>query len=581
MERSRLRLAAMVAAFGLGTGATMLAGAARNAATPPYGSDLPNKGFVANVASDEPRTPPTTPQGTITIAGIQFESWDPHVATFAQDVAHVYMVNRGLYMLDLHGRPQPSLAAEMPAVSAGGKVYTAKLKPGIKWSDGTPVTAEQFVAGVQRACNPDLGAAYAYQHLDALKGCLEYANARGAAPAEKEALRNAVGAKAVDAATVEYTLTAPRPAFTTILAMWSTFPTPTQRVTAVDGKWPGPLEGAYTGPYMPTAYVARARMELGPNPNWIGTPVKTGKIVIRYIDDLAVATQAYRAGEVDATSVSSADVPVIVADGTLSNELHMFPQSRTVGLQFNQRAGKPGAKTDVRLAFSQAVDRDLMNQVVFKGAQTPTTNWMPPNRSGVPFDTYAADIGFDVTKARASLARAGYPGGAGFPSLTLLQNDTALTRSLGAFLASEWGTHLGVDIKLEFVSSRTRTERYNSGDFQLVVGGWAEDYPDPENWFVGLREVGGSFNKEGCGTPELDAIIAKAKVNPDDDQRRQQYRDAEKLAITTVQCNAPLWHTTGLRMVKPYISGMVESQRASDTFVMGDWDPENWSTTRR
>ena len=162
-----------------------------------------------------------------------------------------------------------------------------------------------------------------------------------------------------------------------------------------------------------------------------------------------------------------------------------------------------------------------------------------------------------------------------------MMTDTQTNKDLGAYLKDTWKKNLNVDVDLEFVDSKTRSARYNGKDFQLVINGWQEDYPDMENWFFGLREVGGSINKESCGTAEIDAKIAKAKYNTNNEQRLAQYREIEKDTVTSVQCTAPLWHTSALRMVKPYVKGMVENRRPGDTFAMGDWEPEKWSTTKR
>lgn len=522
------------------------------------------------------------PKGTITIRAVQFENWDPHFSDFAQDISHFYMVNRGLYMLDLQNKPQPELADGMPKVSADGKVYTIKLKSGLKWSDGQPIKAEQFVAGIQRTCNPDVAGHYQFILDESIKGCHDYSAAGKEAADKKEQLRAAMGVKAIDDLTLEITLNQAQPTFTTILTMWPTFPTPTHKVAKVDDKWPGPMESAYTGPFMPSKYTEKNSLELVPNPNWSGAAKpKVEKIVLRYIDDPAVATQAYRAGEIDATVLPAAEFPAVKADSNLSKELNQFPATRTFGLAFNQRAGQVGEKMDLRLALSQAVDRDAMNQVVFKGVQTATTNWMPPDRSGLPLNAFKDQVGFNVTKAKESLSKAGYADGKGFPKLTLLLTDTTENKDLGAFLKDQWKKNLNIDVDLEFVDSKTRSTRYNTGAFQLVIAGWQEDYPDPENWYIGLRETGGSINKEGCSLPALDDLIKKAKVNTNDEERRKQYQEAEKLAVTNAQCNLPLWHVSALRLVKPYITGMKESKRAGDTFVMGDWNPENWATSKK
>jgi oligopeptide transport system substrate-binding protein len=112
-----------------------------------------------------------------------------------------------------------------PQVSADGKTYTVKLKSGLKWSDGQPMTAKDFVLGMQRTCNPDIAGHYQYI-LTAVVGCDDYYGAADKTPAEKDALLKAVGVRAVDDTTVEYKLTDPQQTFPILLAMWPAFPVP-------------------------------------------------------------------------------------------------------------------------------------------------------------------------------------------------------------------------------------------------------------------------------------------------------------------------------------------------------------------
>ncbi len=353
--------------------------------------------------------------GTITIAGLQFETWDPHFSDFAQDISHFYMVWRGLYEFDLNSKPIPSMADGNPVVSDGGKTYTIKLKKDLKWSDGTPITADDFVAGLQRTCNPDNAGHYEYIMV-AVVGCDAYYTSNGdpkatppkpaASDAEKEALRAKVGVRAVDASTVEYKLTDAQPTFPILLAMWPTFPLNSTKIKATDKAWPGPLENSYNGPFMPSAYTEKDHLDLVPNPNWAGAQkAQVTKITIRYIDDISVANNAYRNGEIDATAVNLPDLATVQKDPTLSKELVEYPATRTIGLEFNL-TDPVMAKKEVRVALSMAVDRDQLNKVANQGANVPSTSWMPPPRSGLTAGTYDSLLGFDVTKAKAQLSSA-------------------------------------------------------------------------------------------------------------------------------------------------------------------------------
>jgi oligopeptide transport system substrate-binding protein len=148
---------------------------------------------------------------------------------------------RGLYHLDVNDKPQPAMADGAPQVSSDGKTYTIKLKKDLKWSDGQPLTAEDFVLGIQRTCNPDVAGHYQYI-LTNIVGCDDYYNAAQKSAAEKEELRKKVGVRAVDARTLEVKLQEAQPTFPIILALWPTFPAPKHKLASVDAPWPGPLE---------------------------------------------------------------------------------------------------------------------------------------------------------------------------------------------------------------------------------------------------------------------------------------------------------------------------------------------------
>ena len=527
------------------------------------------------------------PSGKITIAGTQFERWDPHSANFAQDIAHFYMVWRGLYEFDLQSKPVPSMADGDPVVSDGGKTYTVKLKKDLTWSDGTPMTADDFVAGVQRTCNPDVAGDYQFL-LSGIIGCDAYAASNGnpkATPpkaalsaAEKETLRQAIGVKALDPLTIEYKLTDASPTFGTYLAMWPTFPVPTKKIAKPEDKWPGPLENVYNGPFMPKEYTEKDHLTLIPNPNWSGKEKpKVEQIVIRYIDEAAVAMNAYRNGEIDATGANLQELDVIQKEFG-GKDLVEYPATRTIGLEFMLKDPTVGKK-EVRVALSRAVDRGALNKIALKGANIPTTAWMPPDRSGVKAGTYDPLLGFDAAAAKASLAASGLD--AKSINLTLLLVDNASNKAVGEFLQNAWKTNLGLDVKLEFVDSKERSSRYNKLNYQIVTGGWQEDYPDPENWILPLWVTGASSNKTATSIPALDALAKKAQFNLKDEERRQQYRETEKLLLDGANGIAPLWHSANHRLVKPYIKGMVEEKRPGDTFVPGDWNPEFWSTSKK
>ncbi len=521
---------------------------------------------------DATPTPAPAASGTIIIRGTQFETWDPHLSDFSQDISHFFKVWRGLYNLDNDELPQPAMAAAAPEITDDGKTYTIKLKPDLKWSDGDDLKAEDFVWGILRTCNPDTGGYY-QSMLSNVVGCDEYYAAGDATDAEKQTLQDAVEVKALDDLTLQIKLHNVQTSFATQLALWVAFPSPVHLLDSVGAAWPGPLQNVYNGPFMPTAYTEQSEMVLEPNPNWSGVGVGVEKVVIKYIDDVQVANQAFRTGEINATAANLSELSALKAE--FPDQIHEWASTVTIGLEFNVTKA-PFDNPDVRVALSRATNREQMNNVVFSNANQMSTNWAPPARNGLSGGEYDKYLGYDEAAAKASLAKAGYANGAGLPAITVLLTDTAANKLLGEFLQAEWKRILGIDIKLEFVDGQTRSARFNQSDFQMVVGGWGEDYPDPENWFLGLWQTGGTYNKTKTSDPQLDALISAAQYNPNDEERRQQYRDAEDLLLSTANGIAPLYQRTNLFLVDSRITGMVENKRSSEGFVPGDWSIEYW-----
>lgn len=376
--------------------------------------------------------------GSITIVYPEPESFDPHYSSFAQDIGVQRMVFRGLYTLDKDLKPQPEMAASMPAISADGKTYTVKVKPGLKWSDGTALLARDFVAGIQRTCDPDNAGNYK-DTIGNIVGCDEFYDAAKASDTEKAALRDKVGVKAIDDTTLEFKIENAQPTFTTILSLWMTFPLPSHIVKTSSEAWPDVTKLVYNGPYKITEYKAKDQAVLVRNDNFYGTPANIDKITMKYIDKLDVAENAYRADQIDMTRVNLTNLQVVKADPKLGKEYFQVPGVTTRAVHMNLKK-KPLDNAQVRLALSQAIDRDTLNKVAFQGAYIPSTTWMPPSvvGGGVKEDAFSKTMGFNQEEAKKNLSAAGYPDGKGFPTLTITVNDVPDRRATAEFLKEQW-----------------------------------------------------------------------------------------------------------------------------------------------
>jgi oligopeptide transport system substrate-binding protein len=415
------------------------------------------------------------------------------------------------------------------------------------WSDGDDLLAEDFAAGILRTCNPIHAGQYFYV-LENLVGCFDhYTNEDGF----DQALEDAIGVRAVDDLTLEITLAQAQPTFNIILSLWMTFPSPVHLLPNSSDPWPTEPSGlAFNGPYNLSSYTPAAEVTLVPNPNWAapnGITPTLDSITVKFIDDAAVANNAYRTGELVFSQVDTAVLSTVVAEFGEGDEYFKFLLPSTRGLEM-QLDDPTLANVDVRLALSRAIDREQHNTIAADGANEPSTSWIPAVTSGPDPDAFDDVVGFDPAAAAQHLADAGYPNGEGFPEMSILVGDSPTARATAEFLQQNFKDHLNIDVDIEVVDAKTRSSRFSNEQFQLFPGGWIQDYPDPENWVLGLFDTDGSLNMYNCSDP----------------------------IVTRVCGIAPYWHENDHFLIKPEVVGMREYIAGQDAFQPGDWIAEAW-----
>ena len=242
-----------------------------------------------------------------------------------------------------------------------------------------------------------------------------------------------------------------------------------------------------------------------------------------------------------------------------------------------QMEKKPLDVEKVRLALSRAIDRETLTNNVLQGAGIPGTSWIPPGIVGIDEKAFDAKVGFNVAEAKKLLSEAGYPDGKGFPVLTMLIRDTPSNKATVEFLQSEFKKHLGIDTKIEIVDSPTRSKRFSSEDFELFPGGWQQDYPDAENWIIGLFDKEGTLNHYNCFDNEIDALIQKARYNSNNTERLNQYKQINEL-ISTRACGGPtMYYNANHVLIDTKVGGARDfASSGQDSVLSGDWTPEDW-----
>jgi oligopeptide transport system substrate-binding protein len=515
-------------------------------------------------------------QQKITIQSPEPQLLDPHRSSFESDIGIERSLFRGLYLLTDDGsggvKVEPGLAAGDPTVN--GSVYTVKLKPGLKWSDGQPLTAQHFVDGAKRGCDPAIAADYGYLwgegYLD-LKGCKELQANKDAS--QVQALKDAMGVRAVDDTTVEYTLNKPNGRFTTIMAIWVTFPTRLDVINAKGDAWTKPENIVTNGPFTLKSYTAGDSLVMVPNPNWTGKKPALQEVTVKFLDDLSAAFRSYQAGDLDLTLISPTDVASAKSQG-LEKQTLLDATARIESLEMNLEK-PPLDNFDVRLALSRAIDREALNQAVYDGIFQPATYWVVKGLKGFQGnEKFDSKIGYNPEEAKAALARAGYPGGQGFPELSIVVNTPARIAT-AEFLQQQFKEILGINIKINQVDSPTRSAAFREETFELFIGGWQIDYPDIENVLFGLFETGGGNNHYNCNNPDVNAAKDKALAATTDDARIAAYQEMETAVIDNLCGVAPMYQNSLPFLVSTKLGGIVATG-AIDSGAPGNYCLECW-----
>jgi len=548
------------------------------------------EGEEGPAATKTPTEEPAPPeQQKLVMHSVEPQYFDPHRSNFEQDIAIERMLFRGLYRLEATSdggvKAVPAMAQGDPQVSGDGTKFTVKLRSGLKWSDGQALTAKHFEDGIKRGCDPDVASPYAYllQSSEAggiigVKGCDEYQAATEKTAAEKQALRDQMGVKAIDDQTLEITLVESKLplTFKQIFSLWITFPARLDVIEEFGEKWTDPKNIVVNGPFTLTEFVPKDHVTLKPNPNWALEPKpKLQQLTIKFIDDFGVAFRAFQTGELDEARIPEAQVPTAQGDANLSKQLKIVGSARITSVEV-QMKNNVLKNPKVRLALSKAMDRDTLVRVAVSGVGLPAEYWMVQGLTGFQGrDKFKSAIGYDPEGAKKALADAGYPNGQGFPKLKLTILNTPARQAQAEFLQRAWKSTLGIDVEIQAVDAKTRSQLFNSENFELFIGGWQLDYPDVENPLVGLFNTGGGNNKYNCSDPEIDKAIQDASAAKTEADHIKGFQKVEDLVVTRLCGVMPYVQEALPYLISPKIGG-VNANGTIDAGQPGNWCAECW-----
>ena len=458
------------------------------------------------------------------------ESLDPHKTSTVYEAHILRDLFLGLTTEDAKSEVIPG-AAESWTISPDGKVYTFKLRSGATWSDGTPVTAADFVFSWERVVDPATAAEYAYM-LEPVVNAKEI-TAGKMKPAE-------LGVKAVDDSTFEVTLNAPTPYFLEMLTHQATYPISKANVEKFGADFIKAGNLVSNGAYTLAEFVPNDHIKAVKNPKFYDAAnVKIDVVNFIPTEDRSTAMKRFEAGELD----SNDDIPTEqLADlkAKFGDQVHLGPYLGTYYYVFKTDKA-PWNNPKLRAAVSEAIDRDYLAEKVWQNTMIPAYSFVPPGIGGYETRTtdYAEKSQIDrEDEAKKVLADLGY--GPDKPLKMEIRYNTSENHKNTAVAIQEQLKPLGIEVTLLNTDTKTHYSHLEQhGDMDIARAGWIADYKDPEN-FLALCKTGTGNNYALYSNKEYDDLLAKAAASADAGARMKALSDAEAIGVARDHCVVPL-----------------------------------------
>ncbi|GGE07576.1 ABC transporter substrate-binding protein [Aureimonas endophytica] len=465
------------------------------------------------------------------------------------DQAHVSIDIEGYVISDLYeglvvygpdGKVIPG-AAESWTISDDKTTYRFKLRDNAKWSDGSPVTAEDFVFSYRRFEDPKEAAGYANLFYPVKNA--EAINT-GAMAVDQ------LGVKAVDAKTLEITLERPTPYLLELLAHYAVAPVNKASVEKNGKDFVKPGLMVSNGAFMLTENIANDHITVVKNPNyWDAANVKLDKVIFYPTEDQAAAARRFEAGELDVNYGFPSEQTDYLKQKLGADQIRIAPQLSTYYYAFDTRH-EPFNDVRVRKALAMAIDREFLAREIYKGAQIPFYGTVPPGipNYGEPEKSDYADLDqLDrEDKAKELLKEAGYGEGGKPLKIDIRYNTNSNHEKVATAMAGNWKA-LGAAVTLTNLDVKSHYAYLNDGgSFDVARASWGADYADAENFLALDISTNKTFNYGHWKNEKYDALMAQSYTEMDPAKRSALLHEAERIVlseepITTLMVSASSW----------------------------------------
>lgn len=495
---------------------------------------------------------PPCPAGEVCLAyGSNNEagSLDPQTSNLVDEFTIIADLIFGLTTDAPDGTPIPAMATSWET-SPDGLVWTFHLRDA-KWSDGVPVTADDFVFAYRRILDPKTASIYSY---------LVYLLKNGQTVNEGKAPLTAVGARAIDARTLELTLEHPAPYLPELLKHQSFFPVPKHAVEKWGDAWVKPGRYVSNGPFKLMSWALGDHIEVVKNPNFYDA----AKVCVDRIDyfptpDSVMAERRIQRGELDVnTSFQSNRI------GRLRQTMPTYVRAKnslaTAYLSFNTREIAAFRDVRVRRALSEAVDREFITGKLLRAGQLPAYAFVPPGTAGYAQGSQTVwarkPLAERQAEAKRLLAQAGY--GPGHPlSFELKIANSPDTVLLASAVQADWAS-IGVDAKIVQNEGQIAFAAYRNRDFGVGAMSWFADFNDPVTFLGLMKSDTGGQNYGDYKNPAYDALLNQADNEPNAQRRAGILQRAEQLMLAD-EAMIPVYFVVNRNLVSPRVTGWVDN----------------------
>ncbi len=500
---------------------------------------------------------------------------DPNRMSWLQDIRIGYALWEGLYTLDSQTLEAVPGCADRIDVNPDKTAYTFHIRPAARWSNGDDLLAEDFVFAWRRMLQEPGDYTYLFHCIKGAGQYQEHFAARKTNPSEPCDF-SSVGIRALDAKTLQVTLTHPVAYFPDLCAFPPFFPLHAESMrpffipeaNTYRKEFTRPPNLVTNGPYRLASWEFKRRLRLQASSfYWDRANVRSQTLEMVTADDPLWAFLKYDSQTVDWMADASGPIGAELHK-TSRKDLHVFPAFGTYFYSINCRPRLPDGRVNpfadvrVRRAFALAIDKRPIVQTVTRLGEATASTYIPP---GV-FPTYPSPpgLGFDVAEARRLLAEAGYPEGKNFPAVSILFNGEFQHAEIAQVIRRQWLSNLGVDVQLEGVEVKIFRQRLHGKDYVLARASWYGDYNDPST-FTDKYLSDSENNDSAWKNADYDRLCQSAATESDTLKRMNLLAKAEGILLES-QPIIPLYHYVNASLFRENVTGIPLNPRGMVMF---------------